>query len=38
MENDDDDDEDACIFIASGRHDKHNRQKNGFILCMLELF
>lgn len=37
MENDDD--EDACIFIASGRHDKHNRQKkNGFILCMLELF
>jgi len=31
-------DEDARIFLALGHHDKHNRQKNGFMLSMLELF
>ena len=32
MENEDD--EDACMFIAWGHHDK---QRNGFVLYMLEL-
>jgi hypothetical protein len=32
-----DDDADEALFIAWGHYDNHDRQRNDFVLCMLEL-